>query len=161
MGDSTRTSPSGTSHPLSVVGLVTMAGAPITVRLATPQEGPLVQHLVAASGGPAWDWLDWSQVYPYWLIGEVNGIPQGTIMVCPGRPFGRMDYLAIAPGVPLRHRAQLCRDLSYAGIATCSRLGAQVVVSNIDMTDQVWKRIAEKRGWVATGEGTYMMKRCV
>lgn len=133
----------------------------ITVRLARPGEGLVVRQIVADGGGPNWDWLDWSQVYPYWLLGEINGVPHGAIMVCPGRPFGRMDYLAIAPGVSLRHRAQLCRDLSYAGIATCSRLGAQVVVSNIDMTDQVWKRIAEKRGWVATGEGTYMMKRCV
>lgn len=133
----------------------------VTIRLARPHEGLVIQRLVRDGGGPAWDWLDWEQATPYWLIGEVDGEPKGTIMVNPGVPFGRMEYLSIAPDVTFRHKARLCRDLSYTGIATCQRMGSQAVVSNIDSGDALWKQIATKRGWVPTGEGSYMMKRCV
>lgn len=133
----------------------------ITIRLAGKHEGPLVKHLFTQGGGPAWDWLDWSHVYPYWLIGEVDGHPKGTIMVHPGTPFGRMEFLTLDQTLPLKTKARLCRDLSYAGIASCKQMGAQAVISNIDSGDRSWSRIAARRGWVSTGEGSYMMKRCV
>lgn len=133
----------------------------IAIRLASPQEGPLVKQLVQQGGGPAWEWLDWSQVYPYWLIGEVDGQPKGTIMVHPGVPFGRMEYLALSPSLSTKDKARLCRDLSYAGIASCKQMGSQAVVSNIDSGDASWRHIAQRRGWISTGEGSYMMKRCI
>jgi hypothetical protein len=131
------------------------------VRLARPDEGPVVQRLVAQGGGPTWDWLDWSRVHPYWLLGEVNGTPKATLMVNPGVPIGRMEFLCLSPHVSQQEKAILCRDLSYAGLESCRQMGAQVVMSNIDTGDGAWRQIAEKRGWVVTGEGSYMMKRCV
>ena len=133
----------------------------ITIRLAQPHEGPLVGELFVRFGGPDWGWADWSDVYPYWLIGDVDNTPKGVMMVNPGKSFGRMEFLAVDPTLPQSTKAILCRDLSYAGIATCQRLGSQSVLSNIDSSDKQWKAIAEKRGWVITGSGDYMMKRCV
>ena len=132
----------------------------ITVRLMTPEEGSLVQRLVKDGGGPAWEWLDWTHAYPYWLIGDVDGEPKGTIMVHPGVPFGRMEYLVTTPSLSFRHKALLCKRLAYAGLAACQNVGSQAVISTIDSTDSSWKSIAEHRGWVSVGEGSYMLKRC-
>lgn len=132
----------------------------VNVRLMTPSEGPLVQSLVRAGGGPSWDWLDWTHAYPYWLIGEIDGEPKGTIMVNPGVPIARMEYLTIHPSLSFRQKAILCKCLAYAGLAACQNIGAQAVLSSIDTTDTSWKTIAEHRGWVAVGAGTYMIKRC-
>jgi len=133
----------------------------ITVRLAQPHEGPLVQRLFLNGGGPVYDWIDWNKVYPYWLIGEADGDAVGTVMVNPGTPFGRVEFLSVAPDLDHAEKAVLCRDLCYAGVASCQQMGSQAVMSNIDTGDGAWRQIAEKRGWVVTGEGAYMMKRCV
>lgn len=133
----------------------------VTIRLAQPHEGPVIESMMRTYGGPTWDWLDWSTVYPYWLIGEVEAQPRGCVMVNPGQPFGRVEFLAVDPQLPQASKAILCRDLCYAGVASCQQMGSQAVLSNIDTGDGTWRQIAEKRGWVVTGEGSYMMKRCV
>lgn len=133
----------------------------ITVRLAQSHEGTLIQRLVHEGGGPAWDWLDWSQVYPYWLIGELDGIAHGTIMVSPGKPFGRVECLCVNPALPKKHKALLSRDLGYAGIACCRAQGSQAVWSNFDQADMQWAQIAARRGWHPVGHGIFAMKRCI
>lgn len=133
----------------------------VTVRLARPDEGPMIGAMMQAYGGPSWAWLDWSQVYPYWLLGELDGEPRGCVMVNPGQPFGRVEFLAVDPTLPHASKAILCRDLCYAGVASCQQMGSQAVLSNIDTGDAAWRQIAEKRGWFSIGEGSYMMKRCI
>ena len=131
----------------------------ITVRLALADEGPLVGHLVAQHGGPQWDWLDWTQVYPYWLIGEVEGVPRGTIMAVPGIPFGRVEFLCVDATLSHRQKAVLARDLGYAAIASCQLMGSQAVLSTINAPGTGWDRIATRRGWVNMGTGTLILKR--
>lgn len=126
-----------------------------------PDEGPLVQDLVRRGGGPDWEWLDWSQTYPYWLIGEIDGVPQGCVFVSPGRPFGRVECLHVDLRLPKKPRAVLLRNLGYAGIACCRQQGAQAVWSNFEATDTSWQEIAKRRGWQPVGSGTFMVKRCL
>ena len=133
----------------------------IHIRLAQPDEGPLVGRMVRLYGGPQWDWLDWSQVYPYWLIGEVRGVPRGTVMAAPGVPFGRMECLCVDPTLPHRQKALLVRQLSYAGIASCQQMGSQAVFSTINRLDEGWNHIAQARGWVPMDEGTLLVKRVI
>lgn len=132
----------------------------ITIRLAQPGEGPLIGQLFTTYGGPTWDWVDWSHAHLNWLIGEVNGEPKGVIMVNPGVPFGRSEFLTVDPSLPHATKARLCRDLGFAGVESCRHLGSQAVFSNIDQSDASWKAIAAHRGWNETGTGSYMMKRC-
>lgn len=133
--------------------------SPLTIRLAQPEEGPLVGSLVKAYGGPAWEWIDWSSVYPYWLIGEVGGTPRGVIMALPGRPFGFIDHLFIDPTCTARQKAVLARDLSYAALEACRQFGAQLTTSYLRSTDASWEAIATKRGWVPCVHGLSVMKR--
>jgi hypothetical protein len=129
--------------------------------LAHPDEGSVVRQIVVDGGGPTWDWLDWSQVYPYWLIGEVDGVARGVIMASPGKPFGRAEYLCLDPSLPHRQKALLAKQLSYGAVAQCMMWGSQCVNSEIATHDTAWAKIAEKRGWVQVGTGTSYMKRCV
>lgn len=132
--------------------------SPITIRLATPEEGPLVYTTYLAGGGVDVPCLDWSSVYPYWLLGLYAGVPVGTIMVSPGKPFGRTDFLYVTRALPKRVRALLLRDLSYAGVEACRRAGSTGVLSTIADDDSAWLRIALRRGWVPVCTGTFLLK---
>jgi hypothetical protein len=127
--------------------------------MAHKDEGPLIGRWVADWGGPSWDWINWSQVYPYWLVGEVDGIPHGTVMASPGQPFGRVEFLCIDPTLPKRHKAILARDLAYAAIASCQLMGSQAVLSTINAPETQWSVIGERRGWINMGTGTLVLKR--
>lgn len=140
---------------------MTVTAPAITVRLAQPHEGKLVERLVIQGGGATYPWMDWSDVFPYWIIGEVNGEARGVIMAGPGKPFGRLEYLCLDPSLPKKQKAVLARDLSYAGVASLKAMGSQASLSHIDHTDEAWERIAQKRGWVSTGFGTFLLKRII
>lgn len=132
----------------------------ITCRLAKDNEGELVHSLIQCSVGSIWDWIDWTQsIGASWIIGEVNGIPQGCIQVSPGFPLGRVDMLSINPHLPKRYRALLARDLGYAAWNVCRHAGSQGIMSMIEASSENdWLVIAIKRGYVPYGQGTFLVK---
>ena len=129
------------------------------IRLALPNEGLLVCDLLTKFGGAPNNLVSWNNIYPYWLLGEYDGIPYGTIMASPGRPFGRVEFLATDFSLPHRQRAILIRDLCYAAMEACKQGGSQLVLSTISYTNERWERIAVKRGWVPIDWGTLLCKR--
>ena len=131
----------------------------ITIRLAQPHEGPLVASLYAQCGGKVEPWIDWSDIFPFWLVGEVDGTPSGIIMASPGKPFGRVDFLYTLPGLTKRQKAILSRDLGFAGAESCRRLGASAILSTISANEPSWKRVAHRRGWMPICDGTFLLKR--
>ena len=133
----------------------------VVIRMAHTNEGPLIGRWVADWGGPSWEWLDWSQCAPYWLVGEVDSVVRGVAMVHPGIPFGRMEMMCVDPSLDHKHKALLCRDFAYAGLESCKALGSQAMIVCIDHDDQDWKRIITRRGGIEMGSGTYMLKRCL
>ncbi len=132
----------------------------LTIRAATPHDGPLLRQVMTDWGQVTYEWLDWSQAYPYWLIGEWDGVVAGVVMVNPGVPFGRVDLLTVNPALPHAQRAIVCHDLAYAGAAACQQHGSQAILSFVDTQETSWRAIAERRGWVVTGTGSYLLKRC-
>ena len=133
----------------------------ITVRLAQADEGPLVGALVKRYGGPTWDWLDWSQAGPFWLLGLVDEEPRGCIMVNPGRPFGHIEILCVDPTLPHRDKAVLVRDLGYAAIATCKAYGCSAVLAGAEWMDEAWLKVMQRRGWHERAYGTFLVKKVV
>jgi L-amino acid N-acyltransferase YncA len=130
------------------------------IRLARPEEGPAIGERLKAWGGPAWEWLDWSDVYPFWLVAEQDGDVIGFVNVAVSKPFARVDHVYLAPSLP-RKRKGLAKTLAYAALAYCKVQGAQAVISAIDRDDVQWLQIAKKRGWVTIGEGYSVIKRCL
>jgi hypothetical protein len=120
----------------------------------------VIGALVKAWGGPAWDWLDWSGCSLYWLVGDVGGEIQGVINAVPGKPFGRIDHLCLSPGASHKMKAILAKHLCFAAVAYCKFHGSQATISTIDQAEDAWRAIAEKRGWVTIGSGSYLVKRC-
>jgi len=131
----------------------------VSCRLAEPGEGPLVQRLVAQGGGPTWDWLDWSSVYPYWLIGEVDGEPKGCVMASPGLPFGRIEMLCVDQALPKKQKAILVRDLGYAAVASCKAMGCKAVLATVGYGDESWAGVMKRRGWREIDFGSFLVKR--
>lgn len=131
----------------------------ISCRLAQPDEGDLVQYLVEHGGGPSLEWVDWHDVYPYWLIGDVEGVPSGCIMTHPGKPFGRVEMLCILPGLTHRQHGLLVRELCYAAFASCKALGSQAVLSLVSEHDTSWLNVARHRDAFPFDKGTVLLKR--
>lgn len=129
-----------------------------SIRLAQPDEGVVVQAIYEQGGGPSAPWLDWSEVYPFWLIGELNGVPSGIIMAMPGKPFGRVDFLYTLPTLSNRDKATLSRDLCYAAHDACRTFGSSAMVSVIADTDPTWHEIAVRRGWHPVCHGSLLCK---
>ena len=138
--------------------LVSSINKPI-IRLAQPYEGKVVQTLLVRFGGAPDNLVSWDDVYPYWLLGEYDGIARGTIMAVPGKPFGRVEFLATDSSLSHRQRAILIRDLCYAAAEACKQGGSQLVLSTISYTNEHWERLVMKRGCIPIDWGTFLCKR--
>jgi GNAT superfamily N-acetyltransferase len=68
-----------------------------TIRMAQNSEAEDVRHILSVYGMCP-EGHDWSEVYPFWLVAEYQGIIVGTIQVLPGKPFGFIGYWAVLPG---------------------------------------------------------------
>ena len=129
------------------------------IRLAQPDEGQLVHDLFTRFHGPSVDWFDWNDVYPYWLIGEIDFIPQGIVMVVPAKPFGFVENLHVNPALPTRAKAILARDLGYAAHDILRKSGAQGAFSTVGAAQTSWETIMKHRGAIETGFGTFLLMR--
>ena len=68
-----------------------------TIRLARDSEGEDIRHILDEVGQIP-EGLDWSRVYPYWLVAEHDGIIVGCAQVLPGFPLGHFGFWGILPG---------------------------------------------------------------
>ncbi len=131
----------------------------IRVRFAGPDEGPVIYSILKSQHVTLADVADWAQdIGPYWLLVETDR-PLGCIMVNPGRPVGRLEWLTVRPDVPKKQYAVACRDLCYAGFEVLAKGGSQFMACYIADHDQSWKQITERRGCMPVEHGTLMMKR--
>lgn len=135
-----------------------MAQPRITIRLMHPNESPLIHDLYLRSGGLDVGCADWTDVYPYWLIGDVDGVPSGIILVSPGKPFGRTDFLYALPELSRRTRSILLRNLAFAGVEWCKKFGSSGVLSTIHDADKGWLHAATRRGWLPICHGKFLLK---
>lgn len=134
--------------------------ASVTVRMAEDEDGPRVGELVSGlMNGADLGFVDWSEVKPWWLVAEIEQEVVGCIQVSLGKPFGRIELLAVAEGLPHRTRAMAVKELALQGMATLQRSGAQVVVSMVSFDQKGWKKLLKKRGGVIMFSGHTFLKR--
>lgn len=125
------------------------------IRLAVNEDGERIGEL-EREGGFVIEDVDWSQVYPYWLVYEKDGQVMGCIQVAPARPFGRLDMLAVDQSLDGHARGRAVLSLLIAGANTIKRDGAQYAFSIIGFRHKSYKRALKKRGLVILDQGHVM-----
>ncbi len=135
-----------------------MSGKPL-IRWAYPYEGPLIQSILQSQNVALADMADWTlPLGPYWLVAVLDE-PVGCVMVNPGQPVGRMEWLTVIPTLGKKQYATTIRDLCYAGLNTLKSQGSQFVAGYVSDTYEGWKQIIENRGLEAHEAGTLYLGR--
>lgn len=131
----------------------------VTCRLAQADEGLLIKGLCALNGYAMAEIVNWgAPLGANWILAEYGNDLLGCIMVNPGAPFGRIEYLIVHPALSRIQRAKTSKALVEAAIACLRRSGAQIINYDIRYGDQAWKSITERHfGGIAVGEGTFMV----
>lgn len=88
--------------------------------------------------------LDWTDIYPYWLVAEKGGEIVGCLNVALSKPVGRLDLLAIDESLSSHARGKAVRGLIMQGIATLKADGAQVALSIVPFELKSFKRVLKK-----------------
>lgn len=130
----------------------------VKIRLAENSEGQIVKSLAGSNGFDAVE-MDWSDIYPYWLVAEFEDEIIGTVQVCPSRPIGRLEMLHVIPEIKNGLRRIAVTMLLIAGVETLKSHGAQVVSGVIPFDLKSYKRFLKKRGAVSAGVGNIMLWR--
>ncbi len=128
------------------------------IRLADNSEGDKIHALVISNGFTLED-LDWSKVYPYWLVAEHDGVIVGTIQVCPALPIGRIEMLSTRDDLSHQLRALTVRQLLLAATLTLRQMGAQMASGIVPFEMKKYKNILKKHGCVIASNGNLMVKK--
>jgi hypothetical protein len=130
----------------------------IQIRLATDDDGPRIAGLLAASGFTI-DGLDWSEVYPYWLVSEEGGAITGCVQIVMGRPIGGLERLSLDPDMGRRAKARTVKALVSHGAALLKGFGAQVAMGMVPDELAGYLKVLRHRGARDVGHGIVMAKR--
>jgi hypothetical protein len=132
----------------------------VTVRLAKNEDGEKIAELARKGGFYFDDWdIDWSDIFPYWLVAEYKGEVVGCIQVLPGKPVGRLEMLGISPSVSRRLRSLAVRHLTSTGQLVIGMYGGQAASGMIPFELKSYKKVAQRRGWVVLSTGDLMLRR--
>lgn len=143
-----------------------------TIRLAQDHEGEEV-HAILAAVGQVPGGLDWSRVYPSWLVAEHDGIIVGVIQVIMGYPLSHIGFWAVEPawqnkgvGILLWWEAEKMIGDSGSDSFTGMTTNPQVLkrlpeVGGILFGDEpakvIFKRVSRKRKEVKHGHQNHIL----
>lgn len=135
----------------------------VSIRIATDADAPVVQMLAEKDAGFAFEsWpLDWTHIFPDWIVAEVEDKVVAALQVLPGKPVGRMEILSVEPTLTPATRAHIVKRITDWGIAFLVSQGCQGAMGVIPEEWESYKKVAERRGWVAISRGNLMLKRLV
>ena len=129
-------------------------------RLALNEEGPRVAELAATCGFAFPDWrVDWSDVYPHWIVADHLGELLGCLQVCYGRPVGRLEILGVDDSLAAPTRAFVVKMLLNTGCNTLREYGAQAASGIIPFNLKWYMRFLKKRGANTLLSGNLMLYR--
>jgi hypothetical protein len=122
----------------------------VVIRLALDETGPAIGELVGIPG------IDWSKVFPHWLIATVDDEVIGCVQVCHARPIGYLNFLHVKKSAPFKLRAIAVRKLLLAGMASVQACGAEWVCGNVAETK--FMDVLKRLNFVQANETALMMK---
>lgn len=128
------------------------------IRLAENEDGPRVRQLVAEAQADI-EGLDWSSIYPHWIVAEKDGKIAGCINVAVSKPIGRLDFLAVDPALRPHARGKVVRALINQGLATLTHVGCSASVSQIPFGLQAYKKVLKRHfGAIVIGQGNMVLR---
>lgn len=130
----------------------------LTLRLATDDDGPRIQALVEAAGFAIAN-VEWTRLYPHWIVAQNGTGVKGCLQVCPGRPIGRLEMLAVDEEATPVERARVVYALLNQGCDTLAEYGSQLSMGSIPFRFKAYKKCLKKRGCVVVNQGNLMAKR--
>ncbi len=130
----------------------------MNIRLAKDDDGQRIGELARASGF-AIEGIDWSSVYPHWLVAEHKGELVGAIQVILSKPVGWLEILSVDPDLPHRKKALAVKELTNYGMLSLKAFGSQLVMGVIPNELESYQRVVLKRGFVDNGAGNTFVKR--
>lgn len=131
----------------------------VSIRLAKNEEGTEIYDLVRENGFKI-DGLDWSDIYPFWLVAENKEEKIiGCLQVCVSRPIGHIEMLSVKPDVIPMEKAIVVKSLLIAATITLKKGGAQLASGMIPFEMKSYKKLLKKRGCVVIASGNLMVKR--
>jgi len=131
----------------------------IEIALAQNEDGDRLRELVKQAGFLSADELDWSDIYPYWLVARIKGEVMGCIQIAMSKPVGYAEMLSIDQSVGHKTRALMVRELVLQANATLAKDGVSMVVGLISFELKSFKRILKKHGAKVIRTGNVLAKR--
>ena len=132
----------------------------IEVRLAQNEDGEDIRRLARYTGFELSD-LDWGDIYPYWLVAELDGGILGCLQICPGKPFGFLELFFVDPGLSQQCRARVLKAVMDQGFQTLKQSGTQVIICMVPFENKALKRILKKRDFTVVASGNFLGKRLI
>jgi N-acetylglutamate synthase-like GNAT family acetyltransferase len=124
----------------------------VKVRLAVDAECERIQKLVHEAGFTVGS-LEWSRIYPHWLVAEIHGNVVGCVQLCLGLPIARAEMLGTEQGLAHRDKAVISRELLLACVAAARQYGATALSGLVAFENKSFKRLLKRRGAFAIASG--------
>ena len=129
------------------------------IRWCYPHEGPIIQDILQSQNVALATQANWLRpLGPYWLL-YCDPDPVACLMVNPGTPVGRLEWLTIHKEATRKQTAKAVKGLCYAGGHVLREQGSQVAAWYLTDEQESWKRIVEKHGGFPVEKGTLYMGR--
>jgi len=115
----------------------------VKIRLALDETGPLIAEILKENGIDL-PGMDWSKVFPHWLIATVDDDVIGCLQVMPSKPIAYCEMLCVTEKVSFKLRAIAMLKLMQQGLATAYHGGASYVACNIDFGNDKFTNVIKK-----------------
>ena len=128
------------------------------IRMALDVDGETIGDLVRENGFKDVG-IDWSHVYPYWLVAEYEGEVVGCIQVRISIPIGGLEMLSIKQDLNHTLKSLIVKSLLLGGSSTLKQAGASMAAGLIPFEMKSYKKLLKRRGCVSIGVGNEMARR--
>jgi hypothetical protein len=122
----------------------------MTVRAAVNEEGEDIHALVDAMT-MQYGWklpqCRWDRVAPFWYVAEVQGVLLGAVQICIGWPVGRIELLAVRPGLSHTKTAKIVKALLYHAFGAMKLDGTQLACALVSDKENQFTKVLERWGF--------------